>query len=153
MDDSVNVVDPEFVIVTVRGDDGVPTTCVPKSIDVGAIPKTPPGAVPVRDDVSVGALLVTVNVPLKTPGRVGANVTLNVALLPGAIVSGSVAELIWNAVTSDEMLLTTTFEVPVFVTVNVTGALDWPTSIVPKLCDNGARVAFGLKPLPPTVTE
>ena len=98
-------------------------------------------------------MLVTVNVPEALPEVVGAKVTLIEVVLPAPTVIGSCAELTWNAGLLEAIAEMTTFTVPVFVTVNVDGALVWPTGMEPKLFDPGDSVAFGATALPASVTE
>jgi len=78
------------------------------------------------------ALLVTETVPLKGPPLAGANVTLNVALVPAARVSGVVTPLTLNPVPFAATCETVTAPVPVLVSV-ACSVLLLPTLTLPKL--------------------
>src|SRR5208283_4046864 len=97
------------------------------------------------------ALLVTETVPLKGPPLAGANVTLNVALVPAAMLRGVVTPLTLNP---DPFAITCeTFTVPVPVLVRVACiVLLLPTLTLPKLRLSGLMLRRYDKPNPESET-
>src|SRR5215471_12516875 len=89
--------------------------------------------VPVKATVCglVGALSLNVNVPLRTPIRVGVKVTLTVQLAPGATV---VPQVLLPMVKSPLMLILLTLSVPapVFVSVTTFAGLVVPSTLLPE---------------------
>lgn len=90
--------------------------------------------VPVKAIVSgePGALLVTDTLPLAAPAVVGANVTVKVVVCPAFRLAGADHPLSVNPVPEMECAEIETAEVPVFVNVTDTGAVE-PTATLPKL--------------------
>jgi hypothetical protein len=100
----------------------LPTRTLPKFTLVGdALSNCVGGAVAVPDKLTtggvLGALLTTVNDPVKLPVVVGAKRTVSVAELPAATVNGNVAPTRLNPVPVTAALLTEKLVPPVFETV------------------------------------
>src|SRR5262249_56729449 len=108
-----------------------PTATVPKSSETGEVEICVP--VPAKATVCglVGALSLNVNVPLRTPIRVGVKVTLTVQLAPGATV---VPQVLLPMAKSPLMLILLTLSVPapVFVSVTTFPGLVVPSTLLPK---------------------
>jgi len=130
----------------------LPTTTLPKSMEVGFTANCPTAEEPVPDSgiVSVGleALDVMVTLPLALPADDGANETENVALCPAVSVTGAVMP-----VKPNPLPLTATWEIvtsvpPVLVTVSDRDLL-LPTVTLPKLRLVGfAPSVPGVTPVP-----
>jgi hypothetical protein len=69
------------------------------------------------DNVELVAVLVTATLPLKAPVAMGANVTLKLAVCPGAKVSGIARPLTLKELPVAVSVNTVTDEFPVFVSV------------------------------------
>src|SRR5215468_12503978 len=128
---NVTKVVPTFVTVTDLATVVVPTATVPKLSETGEMEICVP--VPVKATVwrLVGALSLNVNVPLRTPIRVGMKVTLTVQLAPGATV---VPQVLLPMAKSPLMLILLTLSVPalVFVSVTTFAGLVVPSTLLPK---------------------
>jgi hypothetical protein len=106
---------------------------------------------PVREIV-VGefvALLTTETDPVSAPDAVGVKTTLNVALAPAAMVSGTVTPVVLKPVPEAVILETFTLELPVLVSVTVCVLL-LPTFTFPKLrlVTLGASCSVAATPVP-----
>lgn len=101
----------------------MPTVSERKSYARGSAAHVPESPKPLREAVSVAALLVTVRVPAAAPAVVGEKVTRTLAVSPGDSVPGRKVERTWNAGLFDPMDVTTRLFVPVLVTEKMAGAL------------------------------
>lgn len=90
----------------------------------------------------VGALLVSVTLPLAAPVVVGANSTLNVEVLPEFIVSGTVRPLIVNAPVEMVACVMVRLAVPGLLRVTLRLEL-LPVVTFPKLTVDGVAVSCG----------
>lgn len=89
-----------------------------------------------------GALLVSVTLPLAAPADVGANSTLNVALLPALMVSGTVRPLMLNV--PDEMVACVIVRLAVPGLLRVTLNVELLSVVtVPKLTVEGVALSCG----------
>jgi hypothetical protein len=93
------------------------------------------------------ALLVTVTLPLKVAPVLGANVTLNMTLVPAAMLRGVVTPLTLNPVPFAITCETVTVPVPVLVRVPCSVLL-LPTLTLPKLRLRGLVLSRYDKPTP-----
>lgn len=120
--DTVRLVFPVFVTVTLFELE-LPAFTFVKLRLLGFEDKVTDAAVPVPLSAStlgeLGALLTMLTVPLRLPAVVGANRTLNVAVLPAAIVAGVTSPLTLYALPFPERLATVKPAVPVLVSVIV----------------------------------
>jgi hypothetical protein len=112
----------------------LPATTLPKLTLDGADESCASIPVPLRATLSgeLGALLVTVTLPLALPVAVGAKAALNVAFWPALMVSGVVIPLIAKPLPDALAAETTTLAVPEFDSVIVWDPL-LPTRTLPKL--------------------
>jgi hypothetical protein len=102
----------------------VPTTTLPGTVTVvGFALNVPAAATAVAvsgiDKLGFEAFEVTVTVPLNVPADVGANVTVNDVLCPGANVTGGVIPEMLNPVPAAVAAEIVALVPPVFVTVSV----------------------------------
>jgi hypothetical protein len=113
----------------------LPTVTLPKENDVGAMVNSPWVAVPVPLTVSVTvdgfALLVKLSVALAAPAACGLKLTVNCALCPSAIVTGSDKPVTEKAELLLLIFVTVTLA-PEAVRLSVSVAL-FPTLTLPKL--------------------
>src|SRR5260370_142955 len=105
--------------------------------------------VPLRAIVSgeLGALLTSETVPVTLPAAPGVKATLNVALLPAAIVSGTVKPVMLNPVAEALAAEIVMLAVPELLNVKVCVPL-LPTSTFPKLKLEGLAVSVPCTPVP-----
>jgi hypothetical protein len=148
--DTVRLAVPSLVTVIVDGELGDPTVTVPNDTLPGVTEMPGAVAVPESDTVLFPALVTTVTVPDFEPAEVGVNVIWNVQVEPDGIVAPvqlsddftNSAALVPLIVTLD----TVRSDVPLLVSVTVTGDEDEPTITVPWLTLVGEMVPAGVPP-------
>src|SRR5262249_53849661 len=127
---NVTGVVPTFVTITDLAAPVVPTATVPKLSETGESESCVPVPVKVTVCGLVGALSLILNVPVRTPIRVGVKVTPTLQLAPGATVVPQVLPLMAKSPLM-LILLILSVAAPVFVSLTTVAALLAPSPLLP----------------------